>query len=208
MKQLFYLSALGIVMMGLAACEDVAKNPGDFSLKPVLEVVRVRSLTTGEVYPVKVARSIDSTYRYSYNVYDTLKDESGEPILDNEGKLQISAEERYYNSRTTAKFVELEPIVFPSYSDVAVDTIMIEVASNANWLSDGDRMSPTDEEVTWYNVINSTISGGGDGAMLIGVNKYSAVTSRHVKVRNVLTRDSTVMYRLILKHTGLKYTGE
>lgn len=208
MKQLFYLSALGLAMASLAACENDPSNPGDFSRKSELEVVQVRSLTTGEVYPLKVARSIDTTYRYSYNVYDTLKDASGEPILDGAGKLQITTEKAYYNSKVTAKFVEFEPIVFPSYQDIDVDTISIDLNSNANWISDADKMSPLDEEVTWYSVVNSTISGGGDGAMLIGVNRYSASMSRHIKVRQVLTRDSTVMYRLTLKHTGLKYTGE
>lgn len=208
MKQLFYLSALGLAMASLAACENEPSNPGDFSLKSELEIVQVRSLTTGEVYPLNVVRSIDSTYRYSYNVYDTLKDASGEPILDGAGKLQITTEKAYYNSKVTAKFVEFEPIVFPSYQDIEVDTICIDLRSNANWISDADKMSPSDEAVTWYDVLNSSISGGGDGTMLIGVNRFLGATSRHIKVRQVLTRDSTVMYRFTFKHNGTAYTGE
>ncbi|MCM1067811.1 MAG: hypothetical protein NC418_09600 [Muribaculaceae bacterium] len=209
MKKLLYLSAIGLGVAALASCESEPENPGDFSLKSTLEVVQVRSLVTGEVYPLTVARSIDSTYRYSYEVYDTVKDPAtGEPVLGTDGKLQITSTTEYYNSKTTAKFVEFEPIVFPSYDDVAQDTIQIELASNASWISNADNMSPTNELVTWYSVLNSSSTGGGDGYMLIGVNKFLGGLSRHMKVREVLTRDSTVMYRFTFRHTGMAYTGQ
>ncbi|MDE5596090.1 MAG: hypothetical protein K2I89_11060, partial [Muribaculaceae bacterium] len=152
--------------------------------------------------PLTVARSIDSTYRYSYNVYDTLKDASGEAILDKDGKLQITTTVDYYFSHITAKYVEFERITLPSYVDVELDTFDLEVNSNAKWLAPKIK-----EDVNWYNVI-STTTGGGDGTLSFTIKQFSGTTSKNIVNQIMLTADSALMYRIQLGHTGLKYTGE
>ncbi|MDE5567251.1 MAG: hypothetical protein K2K00_05160 [Muribaculaceae bacterium] len=202
MKQLFYLSALGLAMAAIASCDNDPTNPGDFNVKSELEIAQLRSRVTGESYPLTVARSIDSTYRYSYNVYDTLKDASGEAILDKDGKLQITTTVDYYFSHITAKYVEFERITLPSYVDVELDTFDLEVNSNAKWLAPKIK-----EDVNWYNVI-STTTGGGDGTLSFTIKQFSGTTSKNIVNQIMLTADSALMYRIQLGHTGLKYTGE
>lgn len=209
MKKLLYFSVLGLAAAtALTACDNEPKNPGDFSVKSKLEVVGVRSLVTGTEYPLVVARSIDSTYRYTQTVYDTLRDVSGEFVLGDDGKLVITEHDEYTFSKITAKFVEFEPITIPSYEDIEMDTIEVALQTNANWISDGGNISIEGQPVTWYSVLNSTSTGGGDGSMLIGVKKFAGTTSKHIKERTLLTRDSTVMYSFRFIHTGTKYTDQ
>ena len=203
MKKLLYLSAAALLLGGLAACESEPENPGDYNVKSELTVNQITSLVTGDVYPLQVARSIDTTYHYYYNVYDTVKDASGEPILGADGKLQISSEQKYYLSKITAKLVEFDTIFFPSFPDVAVDTLSLSITSNANWLAPEIKNA-----VTWYANVNASNKGGGDGYFMFSVNQFINVLSRHKVQQDLFTRDSTLMYRFHFRHTGLKYTGE
>ena len=203
MRKLLYITLLGVLIIGISACEDTPENPGDFSLKSELKLGDVlESRTTGAKYPLVVAREFDSTYRYFYEVYDTLKDAAGEPILDSNGKLQITVTEESYLSRRTAHFIEFEKIMFPSYEDVDFDTITLTINSNANW------QAPMNVSVNWYNNVDGTSTGGGDGTFKFSVKQFGNVVSKNVAVQEIFTRDSTVMYRFYFGHTGLKYTGE
>lgn len=200
MKKLLYLSAVGLVLAGMAACSDEPSNPGDFDLKSELKVMSMKSITTGAEYPLTVARTIDTTYHYYYEVYDTLKDAAGEPVLDNNGKLQITTEEKFYLSKITAKFVEYEPVTFPSYEGVEYDTIAVALESNANWLA------PMGDPVNWYSNVNSSTTGGGDADFTFAIKQFGNQLSKWVVTQDVFTRDSTLMYRFTFLHTGLKYT--
>ena len=93
----------------MSSCEKEAKNPGDFSLKSELEVRGITS-KSGKVFDMEVLRSIDSTYQYFYEKKDTLKDESGNYVLEG-GKYQVTTDSVYYNGSITAKFIELKKIV-------------------------------------------------------------------------------------------------
>lgn len=203
MKKLLYLAAATGMIAMFAACEDELKNPGDFSVKSELELTQVRSLSNGHVYPLSVARSIDTTYRYYYTVYDTVKDAEGNPVLGTDGRLQISTEEKYYLSKITAKFVEFDTIFIPSYEDLAVDTLSLDIVSNANW-----RAPELTTPVTWYSVVNASSTGGGDGAFLFSVNQFKNEISRHKVQQDLFTRDSTLMFRLHFRHYGLAHNNK
>lgn len=203
MRKLLLCSLLGATAIGFTACQDDPKNPGDFSLKSELQLAqKMVSKNTGREYPLVVAREFDSTFRYTYEVYDTIKDAAGNPILDDSGKLQIITTEESYLSRRTAHFIEYKKIMFLSYEDVDFDTITLDLKSNANW------QAPMDADVNWYKILDGTNKGGGDGTFKISIKQFGNVESNKVAVQEIYSRDSTVMYRFYFGHYGLKYTGE
>lgn len=187
----------------LAACENEPENPGDFSIRSELRIGELRSLVTGDVYPLIVRREIDTVYRYSYEVSDTAKDAQGNPLLRPDGQLDITTETRWYDGPKTAHFVEYETVYLPSFENVPVDTFELKVYSNANWLAPAPSAT-----VTWFKNINSTTGGGGDGVVNFTVNMFLNEISKHVAEQVLLTKDSLEMARLYIRHTGLKYTGQ
>lgn len=196
MKKLIYMLALGLLYCA-TGCEDEPGNPGDFSVKSVLEIGAVTSLTTGDEYSLTVAREIDSTYMYSYTVNDTVKDENGEPEIGADGNYIINTEIRYYPSRVTARFIEMEPITLAS----SVDTFSIALKSNARWLAP---VPDAGGKVQWYYNVNSTTGGGGDGAVNFRVTRNRNYTRAVDAVQYIHTQDSTVMYKLVFKQAGEK----
>ena len=203
MKKLLYISAVGLSLAALSACESEPKNPGDFSVKSELTVVDIKSQTTGDVYPLVVARLVDTTYHYYYNVNDTLKDAAGVPVLGPDGNLQITTEEKFYLSKKTAKLTEFEPVIFPSFTDVPYDTLAMNLTSNAAWEAPDPKTA-----VSWYANVNSSQRGGGDGTIYFSVRQFANKMSKYVVTQDVFTRDSMQMYRFTFRHTGLLYTGE
>lgn len=201
MKKLLLLPAAALII-SLAACENEPENPGDFNVRSELRVGELRSLVTGDVYPLKVARETDTVYQYSYEVNDTAKDAQGNPLLRPDGQLDITTETRWYDSKKTAHFVEYEPVYLPSFVSVPVDTFELSLYSNANWLAPAPSAS-----VTWFKNINSTTGGGGDGVVNFTVNQFLNEISRHVAEQVLLTKDSLEMVRIYIRHTGLKYQG-
>lgn len=190
-------------MTGLWSCNDEPERYGDFSLKPELKLGSAMvSKNTGAEYGLKVAREYDSTYRYSYNVYDTLKDDAGIPVLDNAGKLQITVSEDFYYSKRTAHVVEYEKIMFPSYEDIEFDTLTLDIFSNSNW------RAPMGAPVNWYNNVGNTEKGGGDGTFSFSIKRFNNVVSKNEVQQEIFTNDSLTMYRFSFGHYGLKYTGE
>ena len=203
MRKLLYVALAAATLAGVYACDNVAENPGDFSLKPELKFGSAMvSKNTGAQYPLVVAREFDSTYRYTYDIYDTLKDANGDPILDAQGKLQITTTEGSYLSKRTAHCIFYEKIMFPSYDDVEFDTIMLDISSNANW------KALMGSSVNWYNNVGNTEKGGGDGTFMFSVKQFGNVLSKYEVTQDFYTADSTVMYRMVFGHYGLKYTGE
>lgn len=203
MRKLIYAALAAVSLAGFYACDDAPKNPGDFSLKPELRLgTAMVSKNTGSLYPLVVAREFDTTYRYTYDIYDTLKDASGSPILDTQGKLQITVTEGSYFSKVTARCVEFEKVMFPSYEEIEFDTIRLEIMSNANW------RAPMGKAVNWYNNVGNTEKGGGDGTFSFSIKRFNNVVSKNEVEQELFTSDSTVMYKFTFGHYGLKYTGE
>ena len=193
MKKLFYLLHLILLATILAmSCENHPDNPGDFSVKCNLEITPVlKSLHHGEI-PLTQVRNIDSTYRYFYIEDDTLKDESGEPIIGEDGNLTITEDTIYYNSKITARFTEYELVVLPW----EMDTFEISFKSNALW-SANVPITNSRTESTWYYNYNSTTTGGGDGSVFFRTKNNTSGRMRGIVAdQEIYSRDSTVMARL------------
>lgn len=203
MKKLFYLSAVGLAAMAIAGCEDDPKNPGDFSIKPELQITQIRSLTTGAVYPLEVESEKDTTYEYFYNVRDTMKDESGNPVIGTDGQLIVNVEQKSYFSKKTARLVVFKQVVFPSYEDLASDTMEMEIKANSNWSFPALSTPPS-----WYKADAQTSNGAGDGSYRFAINRSLPAISKYTAIQNMITRDSMVMYRFTFRHTGTRYNGE
>lgn len=203
MRKLLYVALAAVAVAGIYACDNDPEVYGDFSLKPELKLGKaIVSQNTGAEYPLVIAREFDSTYRYSYEVYDTLKDENGIPVLDNKGKLQITTTEEYYYSKRTGHIVEYEKIMFPSYEDLEFDTVRLDIVSNSNW------RAPMGVAVNWYNNVGSTEKGGGDGTFSFSIKRFNNEVSKYEVVQEIFTNDSSAMYRFTFGHYGLKYTGQ
>lgn len=202
MKKLLLLPAAAMLLT-LAACENEPKNPGDFSVRSELRIGELRSLVTGDVYPLKVLRETDTVYQYSYEVNDTAKGPDGKPLLRPDGQLDITTTTKWYDGKKTAHFTEYEPVYLPSFENVPVDTFELHIYSNANWLAPAPAST-----VTWFKNINASTAGGGEGAVSFTVNQFKNELSKHVAEQIVMTKDSIEMARIYIRHTGLKYTGE
>lgn len=202
MKKFIYLIFTGALLASMAACENEPENPGDFNVKSKLDVSRLVSETTGNTYAINIAREVDTTYEYFYNVHDTLKGPDGEPVLGNDGKLQITTTQKSYFSKKTARLVEYEPILLPSYPEHDFDTLALNFTSNAAW-----NIIELPASVNWYTPLSS-MSVGGDGSLKFSIKQWSGDVSRFVVKQEIMTQDSMVMHRFFFKHSGLKYTGK
>ena len=193
MKKLLYFIFLIGGLLYLSSCEKEAKNPGDFSLKSELEVRGITS-KSGKVFDMEVLRSIDSTYQYFYEKKDTLKDESGNYVLEG-GKYQVTTDSVYYNGSITAKFIELKKIVL----EPELDTITVTLRSNAKWKAP---MPSSGGKVQWFFTQN--LAGGGDGEVIIAVTKNKNYERTVDAEQYILTSDSTIMYKLVFGQKGEK----
>mgnify|MGYP001782406270 FL=1 len=75
----FLLLLLGVFIL-LCACEDEAKNPGNYNLKSELNIIDITT-KNGTDISLNVLRSIDSTYVRFYEKNDTLKDEDRKSVV-------------------------------------------------------------------------------------------------------------------------------
>ena len=195
MKKSFYSLLVGsLLYFSFSACEDDATNPGDFSLKPTLEVTGIASASNNS-YTFNLARSIDTTYRYFYTESDTLKDQNGNLVKDEQGNYQITKDSIYYDGQTTGKLYEMEKIML----DPDIDTLMISIASNCKWKAP---MPSSGGKVQWFFTQN--LAGGGDGTLTVAVTRNRNASPRAVDaVQIVHTPDSTIMYKLIKRKKGV-----
>jgi hypothetical protein len=202
MKQLFYLSAILCVVCGsVASCKDDG-YPGDFNIKPTLAIIPEVTSLHGDTIALTQIRSIDSTYRYFYLHYDTLKDEGGEPVIGGDGKLVIAKDTVWYYSKITAKFTEYALVELPS----TADTFTIRLQSNAKWNAP---IPDRGDKVQWYynyNLITggTTTSGGGDGMLNFRVTRNKNYRRPVTAVQDIMTSDSSVLVRLRFTQRGEK----
>lgn len=202
-KILFVPLLLGVISAFVVSCDDNTKdNPGDYSLKATLELDPLIVSTSGNEYNLKVARVVDTTYRYFYTVKDTTKDADGEPVIGGDGKLIIKTDTIYYDSKITAKLTEYELLELPSNAD----TFTIKLSSNARWKAP---VPDAKGKVQWffnYNLITggSSTSGGGDGNVFFRVTRNKNYRRAVVAVQDIMTSDSTVLARLNFVQKGEK----
>lgn len=203
MNRLTYIIALMSAAMLVPSCDEVPENPGDFSIASTLEVLpSVVSKQDGVTYDLKLARSKDTTYVYTYIVKELIVDGNGDPILDGSGNLQYTETEKKVTSKITARYFEMEPILLPAKAD----TFSISLKSNARWKAP---VPSAGGKVQWYfnyNILTggTSTAGGGDGQLDFRVlrnrNKKRAVPAEQY----ILTSDSTVMYKLVFNQSGEK----
>lgn len=188
MKKLLFLFAAALVVANaLTACDDdVAKNPGDFSLKSTLDIDPVAISNSGIEYPLTKVRETDTTYVYFYTKEDTARDASGEFIIGNDGNLIIKVDTIYYNSKITARLTEYGLVSLPA----PADTFKIFLRSNAKWKAP----EPKAERVQWYYTMN--VAGGGDSRLHFRTSRNRTNNPRPTVVQEILTEDSTVMIHL------------
>lgn len=197
MKKTFYFAGVVAALWLVASCESEPKNPGDFSLKSELRLgSAIESMTSGELFPLKVARECDTTYKYQYILKDTLKDDNGDPIIGEGGKLTITDDTVYVLSKIKAHFYEMEPVYLPSKAD----TFRIDIASNAFWKAANPKMSGT----AWYKNHNSTSTGGGDSEFQFVVQRRRGNKRTELANQYFITSDSTTMYLIPIGQWGEK----
>lgn len=195
MRKLFYFLLLLGGLTGFYSCEKEATNPGDYNLKSDLRVLGISTRNLGDL-EMKILRSIDTTYVRFFVTNDTLIDvASGEPILDKDGKLQITKDTTYYEGNITAKFVEIEKVLL----DSPIDTIYVSLESNAKWQAP---MPSSGGKAQWF--FTQRLAGGGDGTMIASVARNKNYTRSVDAVQYILTSDSTTMYKLVFGQKGEK----
>lgn len=191
LRHTFALLLIGIIF---ASCDDKITNPGDFSIQSELQIVSVTD-TMGNIYPVQIARAIDTTYVYSRSVKDTLKDANGTLIYDSQNKLTINTIMVPFTSMKTAKYYEISPIVLVS----SANELRIRIASNARW------QAPTPNfgtKIPW--VFTQINNGGGDASIKVKINKGLATKRRSpLGVQYVFTRDSLTLCKLVFDQKAL-----
>lgn len=203
MKRLIYLIALMCAAVAIPSCDEAPENPGDFSVASTLEVLpEVVSKVDGTAYELKLARTKDTTYVYSYTEKELIVDDDGEPILDSEGNRQYNETIKLVKSKITARYVEMEPVLLPAKAD----TFSISIKSNARWKAP---VPSAGGKVQWffnYNILTggTSTSGGGDGQLDFRVlrnRNYKRVVPAE---QYIITSDSTVMYKLVFNQSGEK----
>ena len=185
MKKIFYLIAAIGITWGVVSCDNEPKNPGDFNVKANLTFSDLVSTTTGETYKFNVARSIDSIYKYKVALYDSIFDENGK-FVQRQVKDSV-----YIPASFTTKFIEMEPVILPSYAD----TFYLELQTNARWIA-------TEPDGTLWLYNESTTTGGGDGFISLRSARNRNGTRKNYSNMYVYTSDSTVMYKIPFGQIG------
>lgn len=200
MKRLFYAIAV-ILAVGVVSCENTPKNPGDFNKACTLQVEGpVVSLKTGKSYPLTIARETDTVYKYLYVLKDTIWDpeDPQKPLLGPDGKPQTIDDSVYIYSKIKARLVEMEPVYLPG----AVDTFSLDIVSNARWRAEAPQAKGKD--VQWYFNHNSSTTGGGTSVLQFRTIRNRSNVRPNVMMQQIITSDSSVMYRIPFIQYGEK----
>ena len=188
-KILLTLAATVALLCTTASCENEPKNPGDFTVKPYIELSDIRSITTGETFPIIVARDFDTIFQYQVILKDTVRDSNGAIV-------EIKNDTTYLPASFTTRFVEAEPIYLP----YKPDTFRIDIVTNARW----NAPAPT-SPMNWYNAVGAT-TGGGDGYMTFRSNTNYYPTRTTPANLRFYSNDSTFMYQVPLYQYGYGIT--
>lgn len=199
MRKLLPIAAAG-ALMTMIACDEAPKNPGDFTVASKVEIAYFKSLTTNAEYKLEVDSEKDTVWTYPQYKRDTLKGADGKPVIGDNGKLVVKVDTLKVPGWTKGHLIHYKDVVLPSYPDVPFDTLEIRLNSNANWLAPAPPST-----VNWFSNINASTAGGGDGMVQFTIKQFSGTTSKWTAEQIIMSKDSTVMMVIPIKHTGLKY---
>lgn len=164
--------------------------------EPTLFKVVSISDSLGNNYPIKIARTTDTTWVYPRIKNDTLKGLDGKFLRDANNKYIIKYDTTYNAGLKTAKYVLLDTVLLPSIKG----TMIVEVETNARW------MAPM-QKFDWLVPILSTGGGNGRATFKIEVGKAkrrSQYKPQQVVMQSIFSRDSLVMYQIILNQKSYK----
>lgn len=182
MKKIYYLIAGLIVAWGIVSCDNEPKNPGDFTVKSTMSIIDIVSQTSGDVYNLSVAKSVDTVFRKGTQVWDTIWDANGEFV-------DRKPDTVWNYSNFTTQFIEMQPVILPAKAD----TFNINISTNAKW----NAPTPVTNDLPWiYN--DAAISGGGDGTVVFRTTRnrnFSRLESDYMTMY-IYTSDSTVFYKI------------
>lgn len=200
-KVLLAVSCLTILLLSTACEKDSLNTFGDYSIQSQLELLPEVVSINGDIYPLIVSRSVDTTYRYFNTKADTVKNEAGKPLLDANGRLQFVYDTIWFNG-ASGKFTEYELVELPSKAD----TFTISLRSNAQWKAP---VPSTGGKVQWfynYNIRTGSTStaGGGDGFVDFRVSRNKNYKRAVIAVQDIYTNDSTAFVRLHFRQKGEK----
>lgn len=213
MKNLIYLAAFACVLC-FFACDKEAENPGDFDLKAELafDPMQVTSLH-GQSYLLEEEAVFDTAYTDTYEKIDTtfLKDENGNFVLDDKGKMVPvrDADGEVVSTKTPVTFRTGKKGVFHRMKMIKLesmaDTFTIHIRSNAKWLA--PQYSSTNAQ--WFFNYNlrtggNSLTGGGDGEFYFRTLRNKNYSRKELVPQYIFTSDSTVMYQLIFGQAGEK----
>lgn len=195
------LCAVALLLSTSCEKEEVLNTFGDYDVRPHLEIIPEVICIHGDTLPLVVARSVDTTYRYFSTKEDTLKDEDGEYLLNDNGMLQFVYDTTWYNG-TTGKFTEYELLELPSNAD----TFSIALRSNAQWKAP---VPSAGGKAQWYYNYNirtgaTSIAGGGDSWVDFRVSRNKNKKRSVVAVQDIYTSDSSSFVRLNFVQKGEK----
>ena len=196
-----------VTLLLVTACEKShsLNTFGDYSILSHLELVPEVVSINGDVYPLTLARSIDTTYRYFRTEEDTVKNEEGKPLLDANGKLQFVYDTIWFDG-TTGKFSEYELVELPAQADPFTSALR----SNAQWKAP---VPSTGGKVQWYYNYNirtgaTSTAGGGDGFVDFRVSRNRNYKRAVIAVQDIYTNDSAAFIRLHFIQRGERDTKQ
>ena len=190
-------------LCGFVACEKVAVNPGDFTLKATLGFSPASALSKvdGITYDFRVLEEKDTAFVGSYTKNDTTFDAHGEPVIGEDGKMVINVDTIYYRTGKVAHYYEMDTIIFPSYAD----TFTVHIVSNALWKAPQYKPKKTQ----WFFNYNlktdgTSLYGGGDGYFYFRTLRNKNKSRAEKAEQYIFTSDSTVMYHFVFGQKGEK----
>lgn len=177
----------------MGSCDRMPENPGNFNVVSEVMVGSIIS-ASGDEYPVKFVREIDTIYQHRYFKYDTLKNAQGEPVVVN-GRMTITTDTLYYPSTYTARYKCSDTIMLPAKAD----TFSVKVKSNARWFAP----VPDNKKLKqWLFNYNASLSGSGDGTLQFYVERNRAKRRANYADQVVFTQDTTVMLNIVIGQRG------
>lgn len=195
MKKILIFFMVGVVMLlgiGCNSKKNEVQPPTGFKIVAISD-------SLGTAYDVKVLLEKDTTWVYPRIKNDTLKDAAGKPLRDKDNKLIINSDTTYTPGKITGKYFLLDTILLPHLEGIKRNKLYVDIESNARW------QAPYNPKWDWVIPVNST--GGGDSRATFNIAEAGSQRRSWSKrytpaVQNFFTRDSLVLYKLIIDQKG------